>query len=216
VPGESVRFNECMCLYAGVVVPMTDAIGLGKMQGQSSVKGTRGAGAQDLVKLRIHVEAVKNLVSQATLLARFFVGRLSIARHQRFNLVDCVCVEERVGDEVKNTQFHDGILLLTQRHAYQRISQQIHPLLVAPLHHRQVAETKARRTFDREKSVRFSEVACPLEVPCGLLCLADNAQVVGDTAHHLALVPETLNPAQDFDAPCLQPNDRGGVVFAAG
>ena len=59
MPGESVRFNECMCLYAGVVVPMTDAIGLGKMQGQSSVRGALGAGAQDLVKSRTRVEAVK-------------------------------------------------------------------------------------------------------------------------------------------------------------
>jgi hypothetical protein len=92
---------------------MTDAIGLGKMQGQSSVKGTRDAGAQDLVKLRTHVEAVTNREGQATLRARVFRGHLSIARDQRFRLVDCLCVEESGEEKMKNIQFHAGILLLT-------------------------------------------------------------------------------------------------------
>jgi hypothetical protein len=64
-----------MCLCAGVVKPVTDGLGFGKMQGQSSVNGTRGAGAQDLVKSRTRVEALALRDVQAPL------GRLEKARN---------------------------------------------------------------------------------------------------------------------------------------
>ena len=57
-----------MCLDTGVVIHMTEAIGLGKMQGQSKMEWTRGAGAQDLVKSRTRVEALKLREVQAPLL----------------------------------------------------------------------------------------------------------------------------------------------------
>ena len=60
---------------------MTDANGLGGVQGPSSVTGlpTRCAGAQDLVKSRTHVEAVNFPEIQPPLLFRLRLGRLEIA-----------------------------------------------------------------------------------------------------------------------------------------
>ena len=97
---------------------------------------TKGAGAQDLVKSRTREEAV-----QASEKIRLRLGRLEIARNQRLDLVDCLCAEERVGESAKNIQFHPGNLLLTQRHACQRVSQQLHPLFLPPLNHRHAAKT---------------------------------------------------------------------------
>jgi len=71
---------------------------------------TRGACAQDLVKSRTRVEAAKLREAQAPLLIRHRLGRLEKARHQRLGLVDCVCVEERVGEMAKNIQFEGGSL----------------------------------------------------------------------------------------------------------
>ena len=72
-------------------------------------------GEQDLVKSRTRVEAVKTVEARAPLLVRLRLGRLSIARNERLDLVDCVCVEERVGESVKNLQFGVVGIPLTQR-----------------------------------------------------------------------------------------------------
>jgi len=82
VPGESVKFNECMHYHAGVLIPVTGAVGLGNMQGPSNVRGlsTRGAGAQDLVKSRTRAEAV-HIPVQASLPFRVRLGCLEIARN---------------------------------------------------------------------------------------------------------------------------------------
>ena len=105
-----------MFFSSGVLIPGTDAIGLGGMQGPSSVKGlpTRGAGAQDLVKSRTGEDTLQLKPVEAPLPVRLRLGRLEKARNQRLHLVDCMCVEERAGKRFKNNQFHDGILPLTQ------------------------------------------------------------------------------------------------------
>ena len=70
------------------------------------------------MKSRTRAEAAKIHEGNEPLLLRLRLGRLEKARNQRLDLVDCVCVQERIGEIEKNIQFHDGvILLLTQRHA---------------------------------------------------------------------------------------------------
>ena len=84
-----------MCFYSGVVIPVTDAIGLAGMQGANSMRGlaTRGTGAQDLVKSRTRAKAVKLREDQAPHLFGLRLGRHEIPRDQRLDLVDCVGLE---------------------------------------------------------------------------------------------------------------------------
>ena len=124
-------------------------------------------------------------------------------------------MKERVGEKVKNFQFEVRGIPLTQRHTHQRVSHQLHPLLIAPSPHCHLAETKARLAFYREEAVSFCNLPCPLEVRLCFLWIVEKAEVVGNSAKGLALVPETLHLAQDFGAPCLQPSKRERIVFAA-
>ena len=81
MPGESVRVNERMCFWSGVVIPVTEA--LVKCKGRVECWGSNrgGAGAQDLVKSRTREEAAKLREIQAPLLFRLRLGRLEIARN---------------------------------------------------------------------------------------------------------------------------------------
>jgi hypothetical protein len=72
-----------MRLCAGEVIPVTDAIGLGEMQGPSSVKEIPHgvAGAKDLVKLRTRVEATNLRDAHAPHLLRHRLGHPPMLRN---------------------------------------------------------------------------------------------------------------------------------------
>jgi hypothetical protein len=124
--------------------------------------------------------------------------------------------EERIGQWGKDMKFHVCVvLLLAQRRRCERVPQQIHPLLVLPLRHRQLSEPKTRLALYREESVRCSDIAPSLKVPSCFLSLFGNNEVLRSVAHCFALVPEALHIAHQFDAPVLQPDDRERMVCAA-
>jgi hypothetical protein len=104
-------------------------------------------GAPNLVQPRAGVDAAQLPAEVTPIPLRLRLGRLSIAQNQRLHLVDCVRMEERIGEVEKDFQFHGVVLVLTQRRRYQRVAQQLHPLLVAPLQNLHSSEPTARRAL---------------------------------------------------------------------
>jgi hypothetical protein len=103
-----------MCHDTGAVQGVTDATDLGGMQGPSSVEGfpTRDEGARDLVKARAEVETSQLQGGEAPLCSRLRLGRLSIARNQRLELVGCVGLEERSDQMRQSIRFIAAIIRL--------------------------------------------------------------------------------------------------------
>mmetsp|Transcript_30301 Transcript_30301/g.72070 ORF Transcript_30301/g.72070 Transcript_30301/m.72070 type:complete len:241 (+) Transcript_30301:700-1422(+) len=100
--------------------------------------------------------------------------------------------------------------VLDQRHRCERVSQKLQSFLVPPVDHCHLAQTMARLTLDREEAMRSADIAGLLEPLGSFFFAVGHHEMLPHCEHCLALVPEALHLAEEFDAACLEPGDRGG------
>ena len=132
---------------------------------------TKNEEARDLVKLRVEVEAFQLLDAKSrpwrwsNSPKRVSRGQLSKAWKKRLQLVEGVCVEERIGENFQSIQLIELIVVFVQSRRYPRVPQQLQPLFAPALLDRQKSESEARVALYTEEAVLFSDVASPLVVP---------------------------------------------------